>query len=105
MYKIVATDAAEKDLSSIRDYLLDEFCNPLAVDNLFDAIRHAYETLADDPYVFEACADSRLRRKGYRKCLVKAYLFIYRVEETGDGDGIVHVIRYFHGSQNYVSQL
>ena len=105
MYNIVATAAAEADLAAIRDYLLNEFCNPLAVDNLFSEIRRAYRTLTDDPYAFGQCADSRLRRKGYRKCLVKGYLFVYRVEETATGEGFVHVIRFFHASQNYAAQL
>ena len=105
MYKIVATDAAEKDLSAIRDYLLNEFCNPLSVEDLFDEIRRAYEVLVDNPYAFEECRDSRLQRKGYRKCVVGGYLFVYRVEDDGNGDGIIHVIRYFHGLQNYITQL
>ena len=102
MFDILASDAAEADLSAIRDYLLDELYNPLAVENLFSEIRRAYEALQINPYVFEECSDARLRSLKYRKCLVKGYLFIYRVDET---NGIVHIVRFFHGSQNYVAQL
>ena len=105
MYKVRASDTAEADLVQIRDYLLNELYNPLAVENLFSAIRRAYATLTVEPYAFEACADPRLRRKGYRKCVVKNYLFIYRVEELSGDEGIVHIVRFFHGSQNYIAQL
>ena len=102
MFDIRATDAAENDLSAIRDYLLNELFNPVAVENLFAEIRRAYEALQINPYVFEECRDARLKSLKYCKCLVKGYLFIYRVDEL---DNTVHVIRFFHGTQNYIAQL
>ena len=46
--------------------------------------------------------DSRLSRIGYRKCVLRRYLFIYRVDEAA---GVIHVIRYFHELQDYWSKL
>ena len=102
MFDVLASDAAESDLSAIRDYLLNELYNPLAVENLFSEIRRAYEALQTNPYVFEECKDAHLRSMHYRKCLVKGYLFIYRIDETNN---LIHIVRFFHGSQNYVAQL
>jgi len=48
------------------------------------------------------CADERLNRKGYRKCVIGGYLFIYRVEAERS---TVHIVRFFHGLQDYIAQL
>ena len=102
MYDILATDSAGRDLDEIRDYLLNTLCNPQALENLLSRIRSAYETLRDNPRAFPLCDDARLARIGYRKCVVSRYLFIYRVD---DDAGAVHVIRFFHGLQDYLRLL
>lgn len=102
MFEILASDSAERDLSEIRDYLLGELFNPQAWENLVVKIREAYDTLQAHPLAFAECDDERLRRKGYRKCVLGGYLFIYRVDDTQQ---VVHIVRYFHGLQNYTAQL
>lgn len=102
VYRVLATDSAERDLEEIRDYLTNTLCNPLAFTNLLDSIREAYETLQENPCAFPSCEDSRLSRIGYRKCALRRYLFIYRVDEAA---GVIHVIRYFHELQDYWSKL
>ena len=102
VYRVLATDSAERDLEEIRDYLINTLSNPLAFTNLLDSIRTAYETLQENPCAFPSCEDRRLSRIGYRKCVLRRYLFIYRFDEAA---GIIHVIRYFHELQDYWSKL
>ena len=102
MYDIIASAAAKRDLEEIRSYLLTKFCNPQAVTNLEAAIRRAYDTLAENPNAFPPCDDPRLRQKGYRKCVLTNYLFVYEVDES---ENLVKIHRFFHGLQNWASYL
>lgn len=102
VYDILATDAAGRDLDEIRDYLLNNLCNPQTLESLIAEIREAYETIRENPRAFPACDDARLSHIGYRKCMVGRYLFIYRVDDSA---GVVHVIRFFHELQNYLRIL
>ena len=102
MYDIIASDSAKSDLEEIRDYLLTEFCNPQAVANLENAIRRAYDTIAVTPNAFPPCDDPRLRQKGYRKCKLTNYLFVYEVVES---ENLVRIHRYFHDLQNWASYI
>ena len=102
MYEVLATDSAGRDLDEIRDYLLNVLCNPLVLENLRSEIWRAYETLRENPYAFPKCEDARLSRIGYRKCVLRGYLFVYKVDETTQ---VVNVMRYFHGLQNYQGLL
>ena len=102
MFDIIASAAARGDLEEIKSYLLTEFCNPQAVANLEAAIRRAYDTLAENPNAFPPCDDPRLRRKGYRKCVLTNYLFVYEVDES---ENLVKIHRFFHGLQNWALYL
>lgn len=102
MFDIIASAAAKGDLAEIRDYLLTEFRNPQAAANLEAAIRRAYDTLAENPNAFPPCDDPRLRGKGYRKCVLTNYLFVYEVLEQ---ENLVKIHRFFHGLQNWSSYL
>ena len=64
VYRVLATDSAERDLEEIGGYLIKILCNPLAFSNLLDSIREAYETLQENPYAFASCEDSRSWRIG-----------------------------------------
>ena len=102
MYDIIASASAKRDLEEIKAYLLTEFRNPQAVANLEDAIRRAYDTIAVAPNAFPPCDDPRLRLKGYRKCKLTNYLFVYEVVEP---ENLVRIHRYFHDLQNWVSYI
>lgn len=102
MYKIIAAIAAKRDLEEIKDYLLGVLCNPQAVSNLERQILRAYDTLQITPNAFPECRRLALRRKGYRLCVLGAYLFVYEVIED---DQIVKIHRFFHSSQDWENYL
>ena len=102
MYELIASAAAKDDLEEIKAYLLTEFRNPQAVANLEAAIRRAYDTLAENPNAFPPCDDPHLQRKGYRKCVLTNYLFVYEVLEDKK---LVRIHRFFHRLQYWTSYL
>jgi len=102
MFEVRATESAERDLEEIHDYLVGELLNPQAWIRLSEKIADAVHTLQNEPLAFSECIDARLKGKGYRKCVLGGYLFIYRVEIEKN---IVHIVRFFHGLQNYIAEL
>ena len=102
MYDIIASASAKGDLEEIKAYLLTEFRNPQAVANLDAAIRRAYDTIAVTPNAFPLCDDPHLRQRGYRKCMLTNYLFVYEVVES---ENLVRIHRYFHDLQNWASYI
>ena len=96
------TEKAESDLDSISDYLAITLANPLAANALLDEIEDAIDHIEDDPEIFPLCLDSRLADLGYRKAVVESYIMIYDVDSDG---ATAHVLRFFHGSEDYPSKL
>ena len=102
MYDIIASASAKDDLEEIKAHLLTELRNPQAVANLEAAIRRAYDTIAVTPNAFPPCDDPRLRLKGYRKCILTNYLFVYEVVES---ENLIRIHRYFHNLQKWASYI
>ena len=101
MPEVVITEPAKMDMVEIQDYLLHRLFNPLALENLKQAVLRAFHVLETSPEAYPECDDPRLRASGYRKCVLGGYLFVYKISE----DGNVYVVRFFHGSQNWQQYL
>lgn len=102
MRDLVITAAAEEDLSGIIDYLAGPLANPEAALSLLDALDGVYQQVASAPFSFSLCTDSLLAGRGYRKALVKRYLFVFRVDAKADR---VYILRFFHDLQDYATLL
>ena len=102
VFKVVVTESAERDYREILEYLAEVVRNPQAVENLKAQVRRSFEVLTENPLGFVGCVDGRLASMGYRKCALRDYLFIYRVDEDAE---TVYVIRFFHHLQDYISKL
>ena len=102
MSRLVVSEAAHGDLDGILGYLADPLCNPAAAVALAEAVSAAYLRVQEHPASSPLCAHPRLAALGYRKALVRNYLFVYRyIAETDT----VFVVRFFHHSQNYADLL
>ena len=102
MSRLVVSDAAHADLGEILDYLTASLCNPAAATALADAVSDAYRRIQAHPESSPLCAHPRLAAMGYRKALVRNYLFVYRHISESD---LVFVVRFFHQSRNYADLL
>ena len=102
MSRLVVSEAAHGDLDGILGYLPDPLGNPAAAVALAEAVSAAYLRVQEHPASSPLCAHPRLAALGYRKALVRNYLFVYRYIAETD---IVFVVRFFHHSQNYADLL
>ena len=102
MSRLVVSDAAHADLDAILDYLATALCNPAAASALADSVADAYRRIQAHPESSPFCAHPRLEALGYRKALVRNYLFVYRHIPEAD---TVFVARFFHQSRNYADLL
>ena len=101
-YRVVVSREAHSDIDEILSYMINTLKNPVAADSLLHRIEAAYETLADNPYLYAFCQDHRLKADGYRKVIIKNYILIYRVEEQ---EKQVYVVRVFYGRRNYAELI
>ena len=102
VYKIHATDNAQRDLDHIIEYIALELENPSAAATLLDKVDECYDDLSAMPYMYSECQSPRLKAMGYRKAILGNYIMVYRVEEELQ---TVYILRYFHGKQDYEKLL
>ena len=101
-YTIQISEQGRADYFRILEYLADVFENQTAVSNLVRGNRRCLEALRTSPYLYEACREPRLAERGYRKAVIRNYIMVYRVDEDAR---TVHILRYFHGYQDYEALL
>ncbi len=97
-YRILKTDAFQRDLDAVIAYIILSLENKAAAASLLDAIEKSYGELERMPLMYEACRDPYLKELGYRKAGIHNYIIVYKVDE---GRKIVTLMRLFHGRQDY----
>ncbi len=101
-YKLIRTDAFQRDLDAVIAYLVLCLENKPAAAALLDAIEKSYEELERMPLMFEACHDPYLKELGYRKAGIRNYIMVYKVDEERK---TVDLMRLFHGRQDYEKSI
>lgn len=101
-YDVIMSEEAHNDIDSVLNYIVYSLENPIAVKKLLCKIEEAYAALADNPFIYAHCNDSRLHNDGYRKAIINNYVLIYRVDEAGS---TVYIARFFYGRQNYIELI
>jgi plasmid stabilization system protein ParE len=102
MYNVEASQRADEDLERIIDYISQNLNAPKAASDFADSIYKCYDHLENNPYIYEACRDKRLKQEGYRRAVVKSYIVIFKIHEDNKE---VHVHAIFHGRQNYIDLI
>lgn len=101
-YDVILSEEAHSDIDSVLDYIVNALKNPTAAKNLFDKIEKVYIDIANNPFMYAYCNNSRLQNDGYRKAVINNYVLIYRVDE---GKNTAFVVRFFYGRQNYIELI
>ena len=101
-YKIVKTDAFQRDLDAAVGYIALSLDNKPAAAALLDAVGKAYDDLEHMPLMYDACRDSHLKGLGYRKAVIRNYVMIYKVDKERE---TFYILRLFHGRQDYVNLI
>lgn len=101
-YNVIISEEAHKDIDNVMNYFVNSLKNSTAAARLLGKIEKTYIDLADNPFMYAYCNDSRLRSDGYRKAVIDNYILIYRVDEANN---TVFVVRFFYGRQNYIDLI
>lgn len=52
--------------------------------------------------MYAKCQDKHLEKEGYRKVLIKNYVFVYKINAPSK---TVSILRFFYGAQDYVKLI
>lgn len=94
-YPINITEAAEKDLSEIIEYIAND--NPTAALRMADDIEQTILQLEDFPLIGSVPKNRRLARQGYRMLIAESYLVFYVILN----DDTVEIRRILSGKREY----
>jgi len=101
-YKLNVSREAHQDIDDIVTYITYELKNPKAATGFLDDVEKSYHNVVDNPFIYALCNESRLRRNGYRKIVIKNYLIFYRVDES---ENTVFIVRVIYGARDYAKLL
>ena len=91
-YEVSISEAAEKDLKEIFDYIMDTLYAPKAAKELFDEMKTAILSLESMPERHQVVSDEYLSLKGIRKLVVKNYIVFYTVDIRGQKVNILRIL-------------
>jgi addiction module RelE/StbE family toxin len=101
-FKIKITNAAEKDLDEIYNYILINFGSSGTAQNLMDKIELGIMNLSKFPYKHELSRDKVLKVKGYHKLLINNYVVLYLIDSENSN---IIVARILYGAMDYNKYL
>lgn len=99
-YKLIITKDAQSELEAIADYISESLSNPSAAARLLDRIKQHYNTLSDNPLIYQVCDSISSGEKEYRKIVINNYILIFRVENN-----TVYILHIFYGRRDYFNLL
>lgn len=97
-FEILFTAPAVYDLKKIKTYL--DGVNPSIFYTMMEILKKKMLVIEKEPFI--ASVFLVIRNKGYRRIIIKGYVFIYDVDETQQ---IIYIDRIFHRRENYYSKL
>lgn len=92
MYNLAFLPSARQDLVGIVQYISMGLKNPVAAEQMANALTEAAERIAAFPYANPVYIPIRPLRHEYRKCPVRNYLIFYWVEEEKQSVTVARVI-------------
>ena len=97
-YSVVVTEAAERDLTCIVDYVSNHLSNPSAATSILDELKRLVEDLERLPGAHAVVRDELLALAGYRWSAVGPYMAFFTVDEDS---GTVNIERVLHSTMNW----
>lgn len=101
-YKILVSETYHKDLKDIIHYIYHNLDAPLTVSDLLDEIESTVSALSIMPLRYGLVDDAYLRRKKFRKCLVRNYIIFHKVNKKNK---TVMIHRILHTRQKWIDIL
>ncbi len=101
-YSVIVTEAAERDIDEILQYLCVKLENPKAASDFVVELEHKYTELVSFPKLFEVSRNVRLAEKGYHRFVVGSYVALYLIDEPKQ---VVTIARVFYGRRDYQNYI
>ena len=101
-YKFKITPACASDLDGIFQYISETVSEPLAAMQLMEDIHHAFRKVCDFPELYPLSYDENLKRKGYRKLVIRNYIALYLIDEKKK---TIIFSRTFYGGRDYAKLI
>jgi len=101
MYRVDISDRANYEPDKILTYISEDLAAPQAAVSFVDGVYACYDRLEENPYIYEACRDTRLSRKGYRRAVIKNYVMLYKIYDHD----LVAVHHFFYSGQDYAMMV
>ncbi len=95
-YELRVLSLFEEDLNEIVDYITYRLRNPVAAENLVDAVEAAIRERLPNAEAFEPYQSSRERQYPYYRIRVKNFMIFYVVI-----DNVMEVRRILYGRRNW----
>lgn len=102
MYTYRLTPSAVQDLQEIADYISNHLYAPESAIQLLEDIEDAIAAACAYPLSLPAINDDLLRRKGYRKIVVKNYIVFVMPEQQRE---VLNVMRVMYYARDYLKEL
>lgn len=97
---VLLADEARRGLEGAVGYTAAVLCDPAAATKLLDAFDEFSDTVASFPEMYPLCTEEHLASLEIRKALVAGYVALYLIR-----DNAVHVIGFFHQSQDHAKLI
>ena len=101
-YNIVITEAAQRDLLDIFDYIAFELREPDSASRLLSKIRNKVLSLEDYPERNNLISEPKYEAQMIRWCPVENYVIFYQVSELHNQ---VYIIRVLYKKRNWENLL
>ena len=101
-YNVYVSDSFQKDLMQIVYYIHHSLSAPFTAANFVEIIENTLYDLSLMPHRYVLVSDPYLRKKGFRKCIIKKYILFFTIDEDSKS---IHVHRILHSRQNWMSIL
>lgn len=102
MYAYRLTPSAVQDLREVADYIANQLCAPESAIRLLDEIQDAIQAACAYPLSLPAINDALLRRKGYRKIIVKNYIAFVIPDSQNN---VLQVMRVLYYARDALKEL
>lgn len=100
MYTLKLSELFKYDVRSSVHYIKNTLQNPVAANNLKDAVKKAYKTIKENPFLYTLVPDEYLASLGYRFKVVNNYIIFYYVI-----DKTINITRFLYGHRNWMNIL
>ena len=102
MFRYHLMPSAVQDLQDIGDYIANTLHAPESAIDLLNEIESAIQNACAYPHSLPMIRDELLRKKGYRKIIVKNYLIFALLDQENE---TLNVMRVMYYARDYFKEL